>query len=231
MRLAISLWTSRAQISLFLLITRRYEKPSTVFTSNETFFHWNDAFGDVTIVSVILDRVLHHRTVINIKGESCRLKEARADAAKGRYMDGYDKKQRTGFSAMRDAHMKQFVSPDRAKPTSQVSAAINDPKRVWHTGANLLDLLDGLCTAKVFHGPMFGTTAEIYDGNGEMIAGYRDSCGWFDVPAKDETRFQYESNHIYREAYKAAEAEIADAKQTAAPAVSGDTSASFDVKA
>ena len=117
--------------------------------------------------------------------------QARADAAKGRYMDGYDSKQRTGFSAMRDAHMKQFVSPDRAKPTSQVSAAINDPKRVWHTGANLLDLLDGLCTAKVFHGPMFGTTAEIYDGNGEMIAGYRDSCGWFDVPTKDETRFQY----------------------------------------
>ena len=157
--------------------------------------------------------------------------QARADAANGRYMDGYDKKQRTGFSAMRDAHMKQFVSPDRAKPTSQVSAAINDPKRVWHTGANLLDLLDSLCTAKVFHGPMFGTTAEIYDGNGEMIAGYRDSCGWFDVPTKDETRFQYESNHIYREAYKAAEAEIAAAKQTAAPAVSGDASASFDAKA
>ena len=40
-----------------------------------TLSHWNDAFGDVTIASVILDRVLHHRTVINIKGESCRLKE------------------------------------------------------------------------------------------------------------------------------------------------------------
>ena len=157
--------------------------------------------------------------------------QARADAAKGRYMDGYDSKQRTGFTAMMNTQMKQYVSPNRAKPTSQVSAAINDPKRVWHTGANLLDLLDSLCTAKVFHGPMFGTTAEIYDRNGEMIAGYRDSCGWFDVPTKDETRFQYESNHIYREAYKAAEAEIADAKQTAAPAVSGDASASFDVKA
>ena len=157
--------------------------------------------------------------------------QARADAAKGRYMDGYDSKQRTGFTAMMNTQMKQYVSPDRAKPTSQVSAAINNPKRVWHTGANLLDLLDSLCTAKVFHGPMFGTTAEIYDRNGEMSAGYRDSCGWFDVPTKDETRFQYESAQIYCEAYKAAEAEIAAAKQTAAPAVSGDASASFDVKA
>lgn len=146
-------------------------------------------------------------------------------------MDGYDSKQRTGFTAMMNTQMKQYVSPDRAKPTSQVSAAINNPKRVWHTGANLLDLLDSLCTAKVFHGPMFGTTAEIYDRNGEMSAGYRDSCGWFDVPTKDETRFQYESAQIYCEAYKAAEAEITAAKQTAAPAVSGDASASFDVKA
>ena len=156
--------------------------------------------------------------------------QARADAANGRYMDGYDKKQRTGFSAMRDAHMKQFVSPDRAKPTSQVSAAINDPKRVWHTGANLLDLLDSLCTAKVFHGPMFGTTAEIYDRNGEMIAGYRDSCGWFDVPTKDETRFQYESAQIYCEAYKAAKAELATTQQATQQTQSGGT-AGLDVRA
>ena len=79
---------------------------------------------------------------------------------------------------------------------------------------------------------MFGTTAEIYSKNGEMIAGYRDSCGWFDVPTKDETRFQYESNQIYREAYNAAKAELSNgAQQTAAPAVNGDVAASFDVKA
>ena len=157
--------------------------------------------------------------------------QARADAAKGRYMDGYDKKQRTGFSAMRDAQMKQYVSPDRKKPISQVSAAINNPNRVQKSGSTLLDLLCIPFTAKVSNGPVFGTTAEIYDGNGEMIAGYRESGGWFDVPTKDETRFQYESNQIYCEAYKAAEAEIAAGKQTAAPTVSGDVPASFDVKA
>ncbi len=59
----------------FQLIARRYEKTSTVFTSNKTFSRWNEVFADVTIASAILDRVLHHCTVINIKGESYRLKE------------------------------------------------------------------------------------------------------------------------------------------------------------
>jgi len=59
----------------FQLIARRYEKVSTIFTSNKTFSQWNEIFADVTIASAILDRVLHHCTVINIKGESYRLKE------------------------------------------------------------------------------------------------------------------------------------------------------------
>lgn len=59
----------------FQLIARRYEKTSTGFTSNKTFSQWNEVFADVTIASAILDRVLHHCTVINIKGESYRLKE------------------------------------------------------------------------------------------------------------------------------------------------------------
>jgi DNA replication protein DnaC len=59
----------------FQLIARRYEKASTVFTSNKTFSQWNEVFADVTIASAILDRILHHCTVVNIKGESYRLKE------------------------------------------------------------------------------------------------------------------------------------------------------------
>ena len=59
----------------FQLIARRYEKVPTVFTSNKPFSQWNKVFADVTIASAILDRVLHHCTVVNIKGESYRLKE------------------------------------------------------------------------------------------------------------------------------------------------------------
>jgi DNA replication protein DnaC len=58
----------------FQLIARRYEKVSTIFTSNKTFSQWNEIFAEVTIASAILDRVLHHCTVINIKGDSYRLK-------------------------------------------------------------------------------------------------------------------------------------------------------------
>jgi len=39
------------------------------------FSQWNEVFSDLTIASAILDRILHHCTVINIKGESYRLKE------------------------------------------------------------------------------------------------------------------------------------------------------------
>ena len=59
----------------FQLIARRYERVSTVFTSNKAFSQWNEVFVDVTIASAILDRVLHHCTVLHIKGESYRLKE------------------------------------------------------------------------------------------------------------------------------------------------------------
>ena len=61
----------------FQLIAGRYEKTSTVFTSNKTFSQWNEVFADVTIASAIPDRVPHHCTVVSIKGESYRLKERR----------------------------------------------------------------------------------------------------------------------------------------------------------
>lgn len=59
----------------FQLIAKRYEKNSTIFTSNKAFSAWNEVFADLTIASAILDRILHHCHVISIKGESYRLKE------------------------------------------------------------------------------------------------------------------------------------------------------------
>lgn len=60
---------------LFQLISRRYEKGSMILTSNRGFGQWGEIFGDTIIATAILDRLLHHSTVINIKGESYRLKE------------------------------------------------------------------------------------------------------------------------------------------------------------
>ncbi|EFK09720.1 conserved hypothetical protein [delta proteobacterium NaphS2] len=55
-------------------IAVRYEKASTIITSSKAFSDWEELFHDPVIVSAFLDRLLHHSTVINIKGNSYRLK-------------------------------------------------------------------------------------------------------------------------------------------------------------
>lgn len=59
----------------FQIIDRRYEKRSTIITTNINFSKWDDIFKDSTIASAILDRVLHHAHVVNITGKSYRLKD------------------------------------------------------------------------------------------------------------------------------------------------------------
>lgn len=59
----------------FQFVCYRYEKSSTIMTSNKSFSEWEDVFGDPVIATAILDRLLHHSHVINIKGNSYRLKE------------------------------------------------------------------------------------------------------------------------------------------------------------
>jgi DNA replication protein DnaC len=61
----------------FQLISRRYEKSSMIFTSNKSYGEWGEIFHDHVIAAAILDRILHHCTTVNIKGESYRLKERR----------------------------------------------------------------------------------------------------------------------------------------------------------
>ncbi|MGP4083054.1 IS21-like element helper ATPase IstB [Pseudalkalibacillus sp. R45] len=59
----------------FQLIDMRYERKSTILTTNVTFKLWGDLFQDTKIANAILDRVLHHATVVNITGDSYRLKD------------------------------------------------------------------------------------------------------------------------------------------------------------
>ena len=58
----------------FQLVSRRYEKGSTIFTSNKSYGEWGEVLGDNVIASAVLDRVLHHSITVNVKGESYRLK-------------------------------------------------------------------------------------------------------------------------------------------------------------
>jgi DNA replication protein DnaC len=59
----------------FQLVSARYERGSIILTSNKSYTDWGAVFGDQTIAAAILDRLLHHSTTINIRGESYRLKE------------------------------------------------------------------------------------------------------------------------------------------------------------
>lgn len=60
---------------IFQLVSRRYERSSLILTSNKPFKEWGEVFSDEVVASAILDRVLHHSTVVNIKGESYRIKD------------------------------------------------------------------------------------------------------------------------------------------------------------
>lgn len=62
----------------FQLIAKRYERNSTIITTNMPFSKWGDLFGSSTLANAVLDRLLHHSTVISIKGPSYRTKDIRA---------------------------------------------------------------------------------------------------------------------------------------------------------
>lgn len=60
---------------LFQLIARRYEKNSTIITTNQTFSKWGEVFSDPVIANAMLDRLIHHSHIIKIKGHSYRIKD------------------------------------------------------------------------------------------------------------------------------------------------------------
>ena len=58
----------------FQLICSRYEKGSMILTSNKGFTEWGELMGDQALATAILDRLLHHAHVVNIRGGSYRLR-------------------------------------------------------------------------------------------------------------------------------------------------------------
>jgi DNA replication protein DnaC len=69
---------SRTGAQLFFqLMSRRYERASTVLTSNKGFDEWGDIFGDETMAAALIDRLLHHCHIVNIRGNSYRMRQHR----------------------------------------------------------------------------------------------------------------------------------------------------------
>jgi DNA replication protein DnaC len=59
----------------FQLISARYERASVVVTSNKPFGRWGEVFGDPVVAAAMIDRLVHHAEVVNLKGDSYRLKD------------------------------------------------------------------------------------------------------------------------------------------------------------
>jgi DNA replication protein DnaC len=58
----------------FQLMSRRYESASTVLTSNKSFEEWGEIFGDEVMAAALIDRLLHHCHIVNIRGNSFRMR-------------------------------------------------------------------------------------------------------------------------------------------------------------
>ena len=64
------------------VLMSRYEKASTIVTSNRPFEDWARLLGDTVVVTPLLDRLMHHGHLLKFEGKSWRLKEAAARVAK-----------------------------------------------------------------------------------------------------------------------------------------------------
>ncbi len=71
---------AEAASALFQVVSQGYLKTSIVITTNRGVGAWGDILGDTTVAAAILDRLLHRSVVINLDGESYRLRDHHAAA-------------------------------------------------------------------------------------------------------------------------------------------------------
>ena len=67
---------------LFGVITRLYEQRSLIVTTNLPFANWSEVFQDATAAAAVIDRIVHHATVLHTKGDSYRLRAAKRRSRK-----------------------------------------------------------------------------------------------------------------------------------------------------
>lgn len=66
----------------FTVISKRYENKSTIITTNKDFTDWNEIFADELLSRAIIDRVMHHAYIMNIKGKSYRMNKSKNGGTK-----------------------------------------------------------------------------------------------------------------------------------------------------
>ncbi len=66
--------TQERPILFFQLVNARHERASTVLTSNKGFEEWGGVLGDEVMAAALTDRLLHHCHIVNIRGNSYRMR-------------------------------------------------------------------------------------------------------------------------------------------------------------
>jgi hypothetical protein len=56
-------------------VSRRYERGSIIITSNRGFEAWGEILGNAMVAAALIDRLIHHATMVTLKGKSYRLRE------------------------------------------------------------------------------------------------------------------------------------------------------------
>jgi DNA replication protein DnaC len=67
--------TRTGAMLFFQLMSRRYEHAATVLTSNKGFDEWGEVFGDDVMAGALIDRLVHHCHIVNIRGNSYRMRQ------------------------------------------------------------------------------------------------------------------------------------------------------------
>ena len=70
-------YSNRHADLLFEIVSRRYQEKSTLITTNRPFAEWGEVFPNAACVVSLVDRLVHNAEIIQIEGESYRLKEAK----------------------------------------------------------------------------------------------------------------------------------------------------------
>jgi DNA replication protein DnaC len=70
-------YSNRHADLLFEIVSRRYQEKSTLVTTNRAFAEWGEVFPNAACVVSLVDRLVHNAEIVQIEGESYRLKEAR----------------------------------------------------------------------------------------------------------------------------------------------------------
>ena len=95
----------------FQLVAARYERGSIVLTSNKSYGDWGSVFGDTVMATAVLDRLLHHATTVNIRGESYRMKERKKAGLLGTLESRESALNGAATSGSRDGEVGKIAAP------------------------------------------------------------------------------------------------------------------------